>query len=158
MELGELDDWSTEQLGILKEKAIMSFGAVYSWTPAEMSLTGSVIGMPITVFTKQARHSPFKNDVAFIYRHVRLFIYFLGSFTTHEIESISADQLDAIAANSLRHIPPDVFKTFSVEQLSNMSGEQVAAISDEQKSLLSSAQKNVLMKIETATLGYVSGM
>ena len=47
MELGELDDWSTEQLGILKEKAIMSFGAVYSWTPAEMSLTGSVIGMPI---------------------------------------------------------------------------------------------------------------
>jgi hypothetical protein len=45
LELGELDDWSTEQLGILKEKAIASFGAVNSWTPAEISLAGAVIGI-----------------------------------------------------------------------------------------------------------------
>ena len=84
-------------------------------------------------------------------------IYFLGSFTAQEIESISADQLDAVAGNSLRHIPPDIFKAFSLEQLSNMSGEQVAAMTDEQKSVLSSEQKAILMGIETAALGYTSG-
>ena len=45
MELGQLNEWSNEQLGILKDKAISSFGAVNSWTPAEMSLAGAVIGM-----------------------------------------------------------------------------------------------------------------
>ena len=43
-ELGELDEWSFDQLTILKEKALSSFGAVYSWTTAEMSQAGSVIG------------------------------------------------------------------------------------------------------------------
>ena len=88
---------------------------------------------------------------------VYIIIYFSGSFTAQEIESISKDQLDAVAGSSLRHILPDIFKAFSLEQLSNMSGEQAAAITDEQKSVLSSEQKTILMGIETATLGYTSG-
>ena len=44
MELGQLDEWSTEQLVAIKEKAIASFGEVSSWTPTEISQVGAVIG------------------------------------------------------------------------------------------------------------------
>ena len=110
LELGQLNEWSSEQLAALKEKAILSFGAVNSWTPAQMSLAGAVIGS----FTVQE----------------------VQSISADQLDAVASNSLQHIPPNIFKAFSLEQLSNMSGEQAAAVTDEQKSVLSSAQKTIL----------------------
>ncbi|XP_028399917.1 putative stereocilin-like protein [Dendronephthya gigantea] len=118
LELGQLDEWSTEQLVAIKEKAVASFGATSSWTPTEISQVGAVIGS----FTADE----------------------IKSITADQLDAITAASLKHIPPEIFKEFSVEQLTAMSGEQVAAISDEQKAGLTSSQRNVINAIENATL--------------